>query len=292
MREDVDDELAHVVIDPPALLDRDHNSGEIVVGQDHRRRLAGHIRARLPHGDADIGSPEGRGVVHAVARHRNHIALAAKRLRDAKLRVGRAAGEHQVGGVAQERLEVGVRHLLELLAGHDPRPVADDADLAGDRRAGQSVVAGDDDHADAGIVTAPDRNSDLFPRRVDHRGHPEEAQIVLDAVTSLHRLGRVDRPAAGGEHTQTGLRQPLSRRVDPRPAGVPHGPSGAVRAEHRPAPLEQLFGRALGVHPRLPVGGPVDGRHHPEGRIEVKLREPGGVTSVGRDRETEPARRK
>ena len=44
--EDVEDELADVVVDPPARLDRGDDRGEVVVGEHHRRRLARDVGAR------------------------------------------------------------------------------------------------------------------------------------------------------------------------------------------------------------------------------------------------------
>ena len=49
--EDVGDELADVVVDHAALLDRGHDRGEVVVGEHHRRRLARHVGAGRAHGD-------------------------------------------------------------------------------------------------------------------------------------------------------------------------------------------------------------------------------------------------
>jgi hypothetical protein len=44
MGEDVEDELAHVVIDPAARLDGSDDRGEVVVGEDHHGGFAGDVR--------------------------------------------------------------------------------------------------------------------------------------------------------------------------------------------------------------------------------------------------------
>ena len=75
--EDVDDELADVVVDPPPGRDGGDDRREVVVGQDHRRRLAGHFRAGFPHRDADVGAAKRRRVIDAVAGHRDDVVLGA-----------------------------------------------------------------------------------------------------------------------------------------------------------------------------------------------------------------------
>jgi hypothetical protein len=82
MGEDVEDELADVVEDAPPGLDRGDDRGEVVVGEHHRRRLAGDVCACEPHRDADVGAAERRRVVDAVSRHRDDVALCAQGVGD------------------------------------------------------------------------------------------------------------------------------------------------------------------------------------------------------------------
>ena len=69
MREDVDDELADVVVDTTARFDGPDDRGEIVVDKDHHRGFACDIGARASHRHPDIGLPQGRRIVGAVAGH-------------------------------------------------------------------------------------------------------------------------------------------------------------------------------------------------------------------------------
>ena len=94
--EDVEDELADVVVDAAAGRDGGDDRGEVVVGEHHRRRLAGDVGPGAAHRDADVRAAQGGGVVDAVAGHRDHEALGAQRLGDPQLRLGRAAGEDQL----------------------------------------------------------------------------------------------------------------------------------------------------------------------------------------------------
>ena len=104
--EDVDDELPDVVVDTASGLDRLHDRREVVVGEHHRRRLARDIRPRPSHRDADVGAAQGRRIVHSVARHRDDVALGAQRVRDAELRLRRAAREDQLGLFTQQPVEL------------------------------------------------------------------------------------------------------------------------------------------------------------------------------------------
>jgi hypothetical protein len=53
---DVEDELADVVVDAAAGLDRRDDGREVVVREHHRRRFSGHIRAGTSHRDTDVGA--------------------------------------------------------------------------------------------------------------------------------------------------------------------------------------------------------------------------------------------
>jgi hypothetical protein len=133
--EDVEEELADVGVDPPARLDRGDDRREVVVDEDHRRRLAGDVGPRATHRDADVGRAQRRRVVDAVAGHRDDVALLLQGVGDPQLRLGRAAGEDQLPPPVQEDAEILVAHPRELLAADRRRLLAAaDADLAGDRR--------------------------------------------------------------------------------------------------------------------------------------------------------------
>ena len=62
---------------------------EVVVEEDQVRRFSGDIGAGDAHGDTDIGCPQRRRIVDAVARDRDDVALALKRRHDAQLLIGR-----------------------------------------------------------------------------------------------------------------------------------------------------------------------------------------------------------
>jgi hypothetical protein len=61
----------------------------------HRRRFLGDVGAAQPHGDADVGLLQRRGVVHAVAGHRHHLALRLQGAHQAQLLFGFDAGRRR-----------------------------------------------------------------------------------------------------------------------------------------------------------------------------------------------------
>ena len=259
--------LRNVVVDAPSGLDRRGYGGEVVVGEDHGGRLAGHVGARAAHRHADVGPAQRGRVVDAVAGHGDDLALGAQRVGDPELGLRRAAREHHLGSRAEQLVEFLLGHHVELGPVDHVHPVGADADAAGDRGCGQPVVPGDHVDADARLVHPPDRGRDLGARRVEHRHQPDQAQVPfrLLPLAGNQGAGR-ERPAAEREHPQA-----LPRVIvhEPRRGGLVRGRDRRlVRAAADPArPGEDLLGRALSVHHQAAVQL-IDGGHELDPRIE------------------------
>src|SRR5690606_21442742 len=101
---------------------RAHDAGEIAFYERDARAFHRDVRARA-HGNADVGGGKGRGVVHAVAGHRNDASLVAQHFDD-----------------------------LLLVLGQDLRVNLVNAELPRDRLGGGAVIAGEHDDADAFAV--------------------------------------------------------------------------------------------------------------------------------------------
>ena len=114
-REQEAQELADVREDPAALADGADDRGEVVVGEDHVRRLLGDVGAGDAHRDADVGRLQRGRVVDAVAGHRDDPAVGLQRVDDPQLVLGRDAGvdgdlpHRGCARVVVERLELGAR---------------------------------------------------------------------------------------------------------------------------------------------------------------------------------------
>merc|ERR1712172_261593 len=94
----VADKLLHVGVDGATLLDGGDNGGEVVVSEDHLRGGLGHSGSRT-HGDTNLGSLQGGGVIDTVTSHGGDLLLLLQVLDNLGLVEGLNAGEHPgVGG--------------------------------------------------------------------------------------------------------------------------------------------------------------------------------------------------
>ena len=248
--EDVEDELADVVVDAPALLDGVDDRREVVVGEHHRGRLAGDVGAGEAHRDADVGGPQRRGVVDAVAGHRDHVPERAQRVGDPQLRLGRRPREDQVTLRLEQLVELRLAHGAELGPRHDPSAVRRDADPPSHLGGGQAVVAGDDDDADAGGVAAGDGLGHVRARRVEQRDEADEAQIALGVLALAgHRLVAGRRAARDAEDAEAALGRLLDLVEQLRAHRRGQRSRLTAAVERRGATIEQHVGRTLRVRP-------------------------------------------
>jgi hypothetical protein len=142
-RQQENEALLHVVDDPAALREPEHQGRERVVAEDEIGRLAGDGGPGA-HRDRHVGPVQGGCVVHPVAGDRDDPAIRPRRAHEALLLLRRGARDDvEVPELLRQSCVVPPR---ELLAGHDP--VGLEAGLPGDRRGGPRVVAGHDHHLD------------------------------------------------------------------------------------------------------------------------------------------------
>ena len=278
--EDVGHEPADVVVDRATLFDRVDDAREVVVGEDHVGRLFGDVRAGDAHRDADVGRLQRRRVVHAVAGHRHDMPHALEGLGDLHLVLGRDPREEDVLG--RKRLfEPLVGHVVEFVAGDDPGLLAlDDADAAGDRLGGQTVVAGDHDDLDAGGVALFDRDGDLVSRRVHHRHEPDEHEVALGVRRRVVVLVLADGAVRHGEHAKAVARELVVLR-DRLLAHVLGQNGVAVDRRDPRAQLEHFLRRALHVADAPELVVHVDGRHALAHRVERQLEHAPRLVELG-----------
>ncbi len=177
------DVLGEVVIDLAALLHREDDRGEVVVGQDHPAGVLGHLGAGA-HGDPDVGRLDGGRVVDAVAGHGHHMALFLERVGEEHLVLGGDPAEHP--DVVDAGQPLGLGQVGEVRAQDG---LARDPDLLGDGRAGDDIVPGHHADDDVGRLGAGDRVLGLVPRRVDH---PDQAGQLQFRDVAEQVAGRVE----------------------------------------------------------------------------------------------------
>ena len=145
-RADEAEELAHlvadiadeVVVQRSPELDGLDDRREVVVGQDHHGGLLRDLRAGDAHRDADVRSLQRRRVVHAVAGHRDDVALLLEDIDEVDLVLGRDARDDTDAVDLAGDLLVAHRGELGTRDG-----TTGDAELTGDGLGGDRVVASD-----------------------------------------------------------------------------------------------------------------------------------------------------
>ena len=174
------------------------DGGEIVVGKHQIGGFLGRFRALQPHGNARIGTLQGRGIIHPVSRHGHGEAPRLQGRNQPQLVLGAGAGEdiaiHHFHG------KLRVIQPVEIRAGEHPVRIFK-SDLPGDGRRRSGVVAGDHLHPDSGRPAFGHGLDRLRTRRVDQPGQAQERQASVKVVPVDFRTRLV--PHGKGQNTQT-----------------------------------------------------------------------------------------
>ena len=239
------DEAKDVVDDDPPLLHRADDGGEVVVGDHHVGSFLRDFGALDAHGDADVGFLQGRGVVHPIAGHRDHLSVQLQRLDDLQFVLRRDTGEH--GRVGNNRLPPCCIQAAQLAGMHGPQGttlgIAVDSQLARDLGGRRRLVAGDHDGADARLAAGVHGGPRLVAERIDHADLADEDQFPAQVVTAI-ALRQL--PVRQPKHAQGGAGQLAVGLFPVLPVGRRQR-RNARGAELRNACCEQRSGRALHI---------------------------------------------
>jgi len=213
------DVLVHDAHPAPGVTEGSRQQPQVLPGEGDVGRLDGDVRAAGPHGDADPGRRERRGVVDAVADHGGH------------------AGARQRG----HRGRLVLRAQLGAHVGH--------AGATGHRGRGARVVAGEHRRADAAGGQRPDHLGSLRPQLVtdpDDAGHLLAPAHDDDGHAVLLQRGDVGGERAGGGPPRAADRDDLS------PDGPPDAVPGLLddtgrRGDPRRGPLHRRGQRVCAV---------------------------------------------
>ena len=139
---------------------------EVVIQEHDVGGFPGDIRPRDAHRDTDVGRPQCRRIVDAVACDGDDVPLALEGCYDTQLLLGGHARAHDLGCVECE-LDFNVRHARQVVARqHGRRGRRDEADLPGDRERGTRVIAGDHHDLESGVPAATNGCRHFRTRRV------------------------------------------------------------------------------------------------------------------------------
>ena len=192
------DVLREVVVDLPALLDREDDRGEVVVREDHATGVLRDVGS-APHRDADVGGLDGGRVVDAVAGHRDDVALLLQRVGQQHLVLRCDPPDH--ADVVDPGQPFGFRQRREVGAENG---LTGDPELLGDRGTGRDVVAGHHPDPDVRGLGPGDRSLGLGARRIDHPDQTRHLQTghVGEQVTVRHRTSSGSRSRTAAAMTR------------------------------------------------------------------------------------------
>ena len=171
----------------------------IVVAGRWRRPLR-HVRAAKAHGHTDVGLPQRRRIVHAVAQHRDDGAAGLQRGDDLQLVLRGDSAEHP--RLANGRRKVGARHRIEVPAFNHPLVALEKAELAADRFGGEPLITGQHHRPESGATQPRDRGLHAGGRRIGETDESGEREIPQ---RTLRRLGHA--AERHPQHAQAGPRQ-------------------------------------------------------------------------------------
>ncbi len=200
--EDVCHGLFEVVEDSSPHAHRFHDGREIIVEKNERGGLPRHVGSPPAHRDPDVRRLERGGVVHAVSRHGDDLAVRLERVHETELLLRHDAREDV--HPSHEALELRAVDPVEIGACGD-LVRRRESRLPGDGARGAGIVAGHHDHADARLRAFPERVRDPGPDRIGEADETEEpeGEIVLSAGESPlaeTRLRDAEDPEASAGH--------------------------------------------------------------------------------------------
>ena len=267
-------ELSDRVVDTSTPLDGEGQRGERVVHDDNVGSLLGDLGTRDTHGETNVGSLEGRGVVGSVTSDTDDVAELSQRLYQETLVLGGRTGHDLKTGYNLETFLVTEPSESGTFDDDSTRGVH--ATLDGDRSSGKDVVSGTHLDGDTGLVTLGDRLDDSRSERVldgddgDHGqvlGEVGQQQLLL-AIGGGESTGLVILVTDGdGSETLRSVKVdgPLQvghgLLVESDDLDVGSGVRRTVNVDVRSADLEQDFGSTLDEQPDLSVGQGDGGGH-------------------------------
>mmetsp|Transcript_38300 Transcript_38300/g.81772 ORF Transcript_38300/g.81772 Transcript_38300/m.81772 type:complete len:274 (-) Transcript_38300:2083-2904(-) len=180
-RYEVADERLHVVVDGPSLLHRVHDGGEVVVREDHVRRLLGDLGAGQSHGDADVSLLEGRGIVDAVPRHGHYASLPLEELHKLLLVLGLSPREYESSVPLHQYLDLLGLALFEEVSASEAliwiKSLVEDVYVHCDGLSGELVVSSDHHDANPSRLAQLHRGCNLLARRIDDAHESNEGEV-------------------------------------------------------------------------------------------------------------------
>uniref|UniRef100_A0A182WLP1 Uncharacterized protein n=1 Tax=Anopheles minimus TaxID=112268 RepID=A0A182WLP1_9DIPT len=197
-RDQVTDELLHVVVNGTTFLNSGNNGGEVIISQHH---LSGGLGdgGTGTHGNTNFGLLQGRGVVDTITSHSGDFVHALQELHNLRLVGGLDTREQTGTGASFTLLRHGqiVEFATRVRLAGGIFILSEHTNTTADSFSGGLVVTSDDNDTDTGSAATSDRVQDFLTRGVQHTDDTDEelGRIVQIHIVRLHR-------AVGGGQSQ------------------------------------------------------------------------------------------
>ena len=162
-----------------AFTDCINDDREIVVHNHHLGRALGRFRAGA-HGNAEIGGPERRHIVHTVAGHRHDLPVLLQHLHHPVFVLREDAGKNR--GLLQSCGKLVIAHDHDLRSGKEPVALFPDMNRTGNLPGGQWVITSDHHDADPGFLGNLDRFGGTLFWRINKSYDPDNGEFPCGRV--------------------------------------------------------------------------------------------------------------
>ncbi len=176
-RNQVIDELTDVGVNDAPLLHCRDNADIVVIREHHVSGIFGNIRARDPHGNANVCLLDGGSVVDTVAGHRHNFSIGLQCIDNANLVFRGDAREYiRLFDFNNQLLVV---NFIQLGAGEHLMPWTKKTNALGNSPGCVRVVASDHQRTNAGFGGCQQGRFHFRPGRVDHADETGKDQVLF-----------------------------------------------------------------------------------------------------------------
>ena len=156
------------------------NTCIVIVGKNHVSGFLSHIRPRNTHRYANIGTFDGRRIVHTVSCHCHNFVIGLQRVHDAHFMFGGNTGKDI--GILDNILEFIIVEMIDLRAGHHLFAGAQQSNLFSHCPGRIGIITGDHDRANTSQARMFERRLHLDTRWIDHAHQPNKDEIFFQFI--------------------------------------------------------------------------------------------------------------
>mmetsp|Transcript_19652 Transcript_19652/g.40856 ORF Transcript_19652/g.40856 Transcript_19652/m.40856 type:complete len:601 (+) Transcript_19652:212-2014(+) len=206
--------LSKIIPNNTSLTDSRHNSGKVIISQNHFGSFTGNISSFFAHGNSHISSLEGRGIIHTITSHTTDFTNRLQSLDNADLVLGRSACKHIV--LWSSNLKFLISHSIQFWSSDSFRVLlVNQTKHPTNGKSSVLVVTGDHGNTDTSTMGNLDGINTFWAGRIHDCAQSNNSQPRLTAFldklrsklfTGLHSI-LVEGTTSQGKNTETMRRQ-------------------------------------------------------------------------------------